>query len=56
MDVTAVSSDAEIIPVRWEPCPDVRPDESVAALCATCGWPVEDHWGDSSPRTPARAA
>jgi hypothetical protein len=56
MDGTTLSSDAEIIPVRWEPCSDVRPDGIAAALCVTCGWPLDDHLVDWSPRTPARAA
>jgi hypothetical protein len=56
MDVTTESSDAEVIPVRWEPCPDVHPDGIAAALCATCGWPVDDHLVDGSPRPATRAA
>ena len=61
MDVTTtitatVSGDAEVIPVRWEPCADVRPDGIAAPLCGVCGWPVDDHRFDGAPRPPARAA
>ncbi len=56
MDVTTLSSDPEVMPVRWEPCPDVHPDGMAAGLCATCGWPVDDHEGGASSLTPARAA
>jgi hypothetical protein len=56
MDATTVSSEGEVIPVRWEPCPDGRPDGIAAALCATCGWPVDDHRVDSALAAPARAA
>jgi hypothetical protein len=34
--------DEPAAPVRWEPCAELRPDESGPA-CTACGWPLEDH-------------
>jgi hypothetical protein len=43
-------------PVRWEPCPWARPDETATGVCGICGWLVEDHGIDHAVLTPARAA
>jgi hypothetical protein len=55
MDVIDVRPDAEVIPVRWEPCPDGRPDGMAGTLCANCGWPVDEHVDPSAAPT-TRAA
>jgi hypothetical protein len=49
MDGTTPTLQDELAaPVRWEPCAELRQDES-GPVCAACGWSLEDHAPAAAP-------